>query len=58
MFEQFFLFSGFHSGANYHDHYQPNPTSYDFDAPLNEAGDPTPKYYDIRKVIGKVPLAF
>ena len=30
------------------------PTSYDYDAPLNEAGDPTPKYYALRKVIGKV----
>ena len=32
---------------------QPVPTSYDYDAPLNEAGDPTEKYFEIRKVIGK-----
>ena len=28
-------------------------TSYDFDAPLNEAGDPTEKYWQIQKVISK-----
>ncbi|CAB3379282.1 Hypothetical predicted protein [Cloeon dipterum] len=39
---------GFTSGANYNDHYAPQPTSYDYDAPLTEAGDPTPKYMAIR----------
>ena len=35
----------------------PCPTSYDYDAPLNEAGDPTLKYFAMRKVIGKyMPL--
>jgi len=34
--------------------FQPCPTSYDYDAPLNEAGDPTQKYYDMRNIIGKV----
>lgn len=29
-------------------------TSYDYDAPLDEAGDVTEKYLEIRKVIGKV----
>ena len=29
-------------------------TSYDFDAPLTEAGDPTQKYYDIRDVVKNV----
>lgn len=29
-------------------------TSYDYDAPLDEAGDPTPKYFELREVIKKV----
>ena len=29
-------------------------TSYDFNAALSEAGDPTPKYYAIRTFLGKV----
>lgn len=33
--------------------YLPVTTSYDFDAPLNEAGDPTEKYWQIQKVISK-----
>lgn len=28
-------------------------TSYDYDAPMDEAGDPTEKYFAIRKLIGK-----
>ena len=32
---------------------QPITSSYDFDAPLNEAGDPTDKYWQIQKVISK-----
>ena len=28
-------------------------TSYDFDAPLNEAGDPTEKYWQLQNVISK-----
>lgn len=28
-------------------------TSYDYDAPLDEAGDPTPKYYALRDIIGE-----
>jgi beta-galactosidase len=39
------------SGANFGGHYQPQPTSYDYDAPLDEAGRPTPKYFALRKVI-------
>jgi len=42
---------GFWNGANYDDHYQPQPTSYDYDAPLDESGRPTPKYYALRDVI-------
>lgn len=46
---------GFTSGANYdgkHD-IQPDMTSYDYDAPISEAGWITPKYDSIRAVIGK-----
>lgn len=47
---------GFTSGANKygdlfkHD-YLPQLTSYDYDAPLNEAGDPTEKYFKIKKLL-------
>ena len=34
--------------------YTPTPTSYDHDAPLNESGDITVKYYAIRDIISKV----
>lgn len=34
--------------------YNPQLTSYDYDAPLTEAGDPTDKYFAIRDVIGHV----
>lgn len=40
------------SGANIP--YAPQPTSYDYDAPLTEAGDLTRKYFAIRDVIKKV----
>ncbi|XP_033639691.1 beta-galactosidase-like [Asterias rubens] len=33
--------------------YSPQPTSYDYDAPLSEAGDPNEKYYILRTIIGK-----
>ncbi|WP_257349010.1 glycoside hydrolase family 35 protein [Pseudalkalibacillus decolorationis] len=42
---------GFYNGANFSDHYQPTITSYDYDAPLTEAGDYTEKYHAIRKII-------
>ncbi|XP_028416196.1 beta-galactosidase-like [Dendronephthya gigantea] len=47
---------GFMNGANYNyhpDRYQAQPTSYDYDAPLSEAGDITDKYHAVRNVIGK-----
>ncbi|KAJ8674534.1 hypothetical protein QAD02_005796 [Eretmocerus hayati] len=45
------------TGANIGDYYTPDLTSYDYDAPLTEAGDPTPKYFEIRKTISKyLPL--
>lgn len=45
---------GFMNGANGGDSsYLPQPTSYDYDAPLSEAGDPTDKFFAIQKVISK-----
>ncbi|NWY11244.1 BGAL galactosidase, partial [Aphelocoma coerulescens] len=40
-------------GADYKDRYKPVTTSYDYDAPLSEAGDPTEKLFAIRMVISK-----
>ncbi|KAM4604034.1 beta-galactosidase [Polymixia lowei] len=40
---------GYWNGANWQ--YAPQPTSYDYDAPLTEAGDLTDKYFAIRDVI-------
>jgi beta-galactosidase GanA len=42
---------GFWAGANFSDKYEPDVTSYDYDAPLNEMGQPTPKYFAIRDVL-------
>lgn len=42
---------GFWAGANFSDKYEPDVTSYDYDAPLNEMGQPTPKYFAIRNVL-------
>jgi len=49
---------GFSSGANIMDDvYLPTITSYDYDAPLNESGEPTEKYYAMREIISKyVPI--
>ena len=46
---------GFTSGANYDDQHdiQPDITSYDYNAPISEAGWVTPKYDSIRNVIKK-----
>lgn len=46
---------GFMNGANAAPgpRYQPTVTSYDYDAPLDEAGNPTPKYFALREVIGR-----
>ncbi|MFD4573919.1 beta-galactosidase family protein [Streptomyces sp. NPDC058417] len=43
---------GFTNGANDKGRYRPTVTSYDYDAPLDEAGDPTAKYHRFREVIG------
>nr|XP_020647700.1 beta-galactosidase-1-like protein isoform X3 [Pogona vitticeps] len=45
---------GYWSGADYNENtYNPITTSYDYDAPLSEAGDPTDKLYAIRTIISK-----
>ncbi|XP_074598038.1 beta-galactosidase-like [Brevipalpus obovatus] len=49
---------GLTSGANtQNESYLPQLTSYDYDAPMDEAGDPTDKYFKIRQAIGRyLPL--
>ncbi|XP_072143702.1 beta-galactosidase-like [Dermacentor andersoni] len=42
---------GFKSGANDHSGFQPQITSYDYDAPISEAGDATEKFKAIRELI-------
>ncbi|MDT3405471.1 glycoside hydrolase family 35 protein [Mucilaginibacter terrae] len=46
---------GFMNGANYKDTspFEPQTSSYDYDAPLDEAGNATPKFHAFRKVIEK-----
>ncbi|GAB3736650.1 glycoside hydrolase family 35 protein [Spirosoma lituiforme] len=46
---------GFTAGANYNDDHdiQPDITSYDYDAPVSEAGWATPKYTAIRELLKK-----
>lgn len=46
---------GFTAGANAFSpaQFQPDVTSYDYDAPINEQGKPTPKYFMLRTLIGK-----
>ncbi|WP_333767816.1 glycoside hydrolase family 35 protein [Streptomyces sp. IBSBF 2435] len=44
---------GFTNGANRKHTYRPTVTSYDYDAPLDESGDPTPKYAAFREVIAR-----
>lgn len=45
----------FMNGANYNDQnpYEPQISSYDYDAPLDEAGNPTHKFMEFRNVIQK-----
>ncbi|XP_069872838.1 beta-galactosidase-1-like protein isoform X2 [Dipodomys merriami] len=50
---------GYWNGADDKGRFLPITTSYDYDAPISEAGDPTPKFFAIRNVISKfqeVPL--
>ncbi|MEU4584700.1 beta-galactosidase [Kitasatospora aureofaciens] len=44
---------GFTNGANDKHTYRPTVGSYDYDAPLDEAGEPTAKYHAFREVIAK-----
>ena len=50
---------GYMNGANYYDKYEPTITSYDYNALLSEAGDLTPAYFEVRKIIeerfGRLP---
>ncbi len=46
---------GFMAGANSNGtNYEPDTTSYDYDAPLNESGEITPKYTAFRDAIARV----
>jgi beta-galactosidase len=45
---------GFMSGSSWtHDQFLPDVTSYDYDAPLDEAGHPTAKYFAYRELLAK-----
>jgi beta-galactosidase len=46
---------GFSAGANAFNakQFQPDVTSYDYDAPINEQGQPTAKYFMLRNLISK-----
>lgn len=57
----------YHGGSNFDfkasgnggdENYQPTLTSYDYDAPINEAGDLNEKYFAIRDLIAQVILSF
>lgn len=39
------------AGANFSDRYEPDISSYDYDAPIDEAGRLTPKFFALREVI-------
>ncbi len=44
---------GFMNGANFDRAYAPQTTSYDYNAPLDEAGVPTTKFFEFRDVIAR-----
>jgi beta-galactosidase len=44
---------GFYNGANKFEKYIPTVTSYDYDSPVSECGDPTDKYYAVQEVLSK-----
>jgi beta-galactosidase len=44
---------GFDAGANYLPPFVPESTSYDYDAPISEAGRPTAKFYALRKLFSQ-----
>uniref|UniRef100_A0A452QYT2 Galactosidase beta 1 like n=1 Tax=Ursus americanus TaxID=9643 RepID=A0A452QYT2_URSAM len=49
---------GYWNGADEKGRFLPITTSYDYDAPISEAGDPTPKLFALRNVISEVPYHF
>ena len=44
---------GFDAGANFNPPFTPEITSYDYDAPISEAGWATPKFYALRKLFSQ-----
>ncbi len=44
---------GFLNGANQFEKYLPTLTSYDYDSPVSESGEPTPKYYAYREILSQ-----
>lgn len=44
---------GFWNGANHDGRYRPTVSSYDYDAPIDEQGRPTAKYYAFREVFAR-----
>jgi beta-galactosidase len=44
---------GFMNGANFGGHFQPQPTSYDYDSPMDEMGRPTQKFFALRDVFAR-----
>lgn len=48
---------GFWNGANFFRVHHPTITSYDYDAPISECGDITPKYLMIKELIASLGLA-
>lgn len=50
---RFILYVIFTGALNVGGAYHPCTTSYDYDAPLTEAGDPNQKYHAIKKIVNK-----
>jgi beta-galactosidase len=48
---------GFMNGANLYKSYMPQTTSYDYDAPLDESGRPTKKYFTFRDILARHQVA-
>jgi len=44
---------GFYNGANHGGTYAPTITSYDYDCPISETGDLTPKFHAVREALSK-----
>ena len=44
---------GFMNGANYGGSFQPQPTSYDYNSPMDEMGRPTDKFFALHNVLKK-----